>query len=204
MLAYCTACGAPRAPLVSKSTNLAGKPSIIGGALTRVAGWIVLSGGTAVGLALLGILQAIFPQGFAGWAVGLPIIAISVTLGALLLRGGRSLESSGISEQRGTQEAAVFALAEQRGGTVTAPLVAQAIGITVQAADELLTSLAKAQPDHVVLEIDEQGGVFYRVSVRGLSRIQSFDQKLRVAESQKQTDALEEEAAARQGHGTRS
>ena len=41
-------------PLVAKSTNLAGKASIIGGGLTKVAGWIILAGGTAFGLALLG------------------------------------------------------------------------------------------------------------------------------------------------------
>jgi hypothetical protein len=208
VLAYCTACGAPRVPLVAKSTTLAGKPSIIGGALTRVAGWIILSGGTALGLALLGILQAIFPAGFAGWAVGLPIITIAITVGALLLRGGRSLESTGIAEQRGTHEAAIFSLAEQRGGAVTAPQVAQAIGITVERADALLTELAKARPDHVVLEIDEQGGIFYRVSARGLSRVQSFDQKLRVAEAQhsaeEATDTTEAATPGAIGNSTRT
>lgn len=187
MLAYCTACGAPRIPLAAKSTNLAGKPSIIGGALTRVAGWIVLSGGVALGLAFLGILQAIFPAGFAGWAVGMPIILIAITVGTLLLRGGRSLESTGMAVQRDTHTAAIFSLAEQRGGTLTAAQVGAAIGVPPERADELLTALAKAQPDHVVLEIDEQGGVFYRVSARGLSRVQSFDEKLRVAANTAQT-----------------
>src|SRR5206468_10197896 len=65
-----------------------------------------ISGGTAFGLALLGILQAIFPEGFAGWAVGGPIIAIAVTIGALLLRGGKSLESSGVAEQTNTHTSA--------------------------------------------------------------------------------------------------
>ncbi len=186
-------------PLTTKSTNLAGKASIIGGGLTRVAGWIILAGGVALGLALLGLLQAIFPAGFAGWAVGMPIIVIAVTIGTLLLRGGRSLESTGIAEQRGTHEAAIFSLAELRGGTLTAPQVAEAIGVPVPRADELLTELAKARPDHVVLEIDEQGGVFYRVSARGLSRVQSFDQKLRVAQAASHDGAqepVEQEAAA--------
>jgi hypothetical protein len=181
VLAYCTSCGAPRLPLAAKSTNLTGKPSIIGGALTRVLGWIVLSGGVALGLALLGLLQAIFPAGFAGFAVGLPIIALAVLFGTLLLRGGRSLESSGVTEQRETRTAAIFALADKRGGVVTAADVAGALGLSTPSADELLTALAKSNPDHVVLEIDEQGGIFYRVSARGLSRVQSFDEKLRVA-----------------------
>jgi hypothetical protein len=207
VLAYCTACNAPRVPLTQKSTNLAGKTSIIGGALTRVAGWIILSGGTAIGLGLLGLLQAIFPAGFAGWAVGIPIIMMSVTIGALLLRGGRSLESSGVAAQRDTHAAAIFSLAEQRGVLVTAEQVGQAIGVSTAAADELLTALAKAQPDHVTLEIDESpsssGGIFYRVSARGLSRVQSFDQKLRVAQSQQQAEPLEP-AEAVQATRTRS
>jgi len=181
VLAYCTSCGAPRLPLAAKSTNLTGKPSIIGGALTRVLGWIVLSGGVALGLALLGLLQAIFPAGFAGFAVGLPIIALAVLFGTLLLRGGRSLESSGVTEQRETRTAAVFSLADKRGGVVTAADVAGALGLSTSSADELLTTLAKSNPDHVVLEIDDQGGIFYRVSARGLSRVQSFDEKLRIA-----------------------
>jgi parvulin-like peptidyl-prolyl isomerase len=169
-------------PLVAKSTNLAGKASIIGGGLTRVAGWIVLAGGTAFGLAMLGILQALFPAGFAGWAVGGPIIAIAVTVGALLLRGGKSLESSGAAEQRDTHTSAIFQLAEHNQNTVTAEQVAAAIGISTASADELLTSLAKTQPEYVVLEVGEQGNVFYRVSARGLSRVASFDEKLRVAQ----------------------
>lgn len=196
VLAYCTACGAPRMPLVAKSTNLAGKPSIIGGALTRVFGWIVLSGGTAFGLAMLGLLQAIFPAGFAGWAVGLPIIAISVTIGVLLLRGGKSLESTGVAEQRDTHTAAIFSLAEHNQNTVTAAQVAGALGMSTQSADELLTSLAKSNPDHVVLEVDDQGNVYYRVSARGLSRIASFDEKLRVAQ---ESTVLEPEVAEQPG-----
>jgi hypothetical protein len=191
VLAYCTACGQPRIPLTSKSTNLAGKASIIGGGLTRVAGWIVLAGGTAIGLAMLGILQAIFPAGFAGWAVGGPIIAIAVVVGTLLLRGGKSLESSGVAEQRDTHTSAIFQLAEHNQNTVTAAQVAAAIGISTQSADDLLTSLAKAQPDHVVLEVDEQGNVFYRVSARGLSRVASFDEKLRVAQEAAVNEAAE-------------
>jgi hypothetical protein len=189
MMAYCTSCGAQRLPLVAKSTNHAGKPRIIGGALTRVLGWIVLAGGVSIGLGLLGLLQAIFPAGFAGYAVGLPIILIASILGAALLRGGRSLESTGVAEQRETRTSAVFSLAENRGGMVTAAQVANALGMGTSQADELLTSLAKSLPDHVVLEVDEHGGIFYRISSRGLSRVQSFDEKLRVA-TERQEDGI--------------
>ncbi len=197
VLAYCTACGAPRMPLVAKSTTLAGKPSIIGGALTRVFGWIVLAGGAAFGLAMLGILQAIFPAGFAGWAVGLPIIFLSTLLGVLLLRSGKSLESTGVAEQRDTQVSAIFSLAEHNQNTVTAGLVGRALGMSAESADGLLTSLAKSNPDHVVLEVDDQGNVFYRVSSRGLSRVASFDEKLRVAQETAVDESAQRDEQAR-------
>ncbi|HEY1959220.1 MAG TPA: hypothetical protein VGH28_26580 [Polyangiaceae bacterium] len=184
VMAYCTACGAPRIPLAAKSTNLAGKASIIGGGLTRVFGWIVLSGGVALGLALLGILQAIFPAGFAGWAVGLPIVFFSAIFGTLLLRSGRTLEGAGVAAQRETHASAIFSLAERNGNTLTAAQVAAAIGVSQPRADELLTELAKQQPDYVMLEVDDAGAVYYRVSARGLSRIQSFDQRLRVSQTE--------------------
>lgn len=197
VLAYCTTCGAPRIPLVAKSTNHAGKPSIIGGALTRVFGWIVLSGGVAFGLAMLGILQAIFPAGFAGYLVGVPIMLIAATFGTLLLRGGRSLEGAGVNEQRETRTTAIFSLAENRGGIVTAADVAGALGISNAQADEILTDLAKKSSDHVVLEVDDEGRVFYRVNARGLSRVQSFDEKLRVAEREnlEHDDSTRDDAA---------
>ena len=184
VMAYCTSCGSQRLPLVAKSTNHAGKPRIIGGALARAFGWAVLAGGVAIGLALMGILQAIFPAGFAGFAVGLPIMVIATAIGVAMLRAGRSLESTGVAEQRDTRTAAIFSLADNRSGVVTAADVAGSLGMATAEADELLTNLAKTRPDHVVLEVDDQGGMFYRVSSRGLSRVQSFDEKLRVSSEQ--------------------
>lgn len=202
VLAYCTACGAPRVPLTTRATNLAGKGSILGGTLARVFGWIVIGSGAVVGLALLGILQAIFPGGFAGWLVGVPILLFSLIIGIALLRGGRSLETTGVAEQRETRVQAIFSLAENRGGIVTAADVAGSLGVSIAQADSLLTDLAKSHPDHVVLEIDDQGGVFYRVSERGLSRVQAFDEKLRVASSrgeEEQSVAVPPRAARQRG-----
>ncbi len=178
-------------PLVAKATNLAGKGSILGGTLARVLGWIVLGSGVVVGLGLLGLLQAIFPGGFAGWLVGLPILLFGSIIGVALMRGGRSLESSGMAEQRETRMQALFSLAENRGGMVTAAGVSEALAMPSAEADLLLTELAKSHPDHVVLEIDDQGNVFYRVSERGLSRVQSFDEKLRVATSRAEAEPEE-------------
>jgi len=50
-----------------------------------------------------------------------------------------------------------------------------------------------------VLEVDDQGNVFYRVSARGLSRVASFDEKLRVAQEAKIETADADHDAAESG-----
>ncbi len=179
--AYCTACGGPRWPLAAKSTNLAGQTSIVGGTVARVFGWIVLGLGLTLGLMLMGLLQAIFPAGFAGYAVGIPIALLGLGFGIALLRGGKSLAKTGMDEQKETRVQAIFSLSEHRGGIVTAQEVASAVGMPVAEADALLTELAKTHPDHAGVEIDDQGGVYYRVSARGLVRVQAFDDRVRVS-----------------------
>src|SRR5690242_5493841 len=86
VMAYCTACGAPRPPLTGTSLNLAGQPSKIGGAVASVVGWIVLAGGLSLALMITLIAQALFPAGFAGYALGIPIAALSLVVGILLVR----------------------------------------------------------------------------------------------------------------------
>jgi hypothetical protein len=56
----------------------------------------------------------------------------------------------------------VHALAANRGGSLTSLDVAQALGIPFEEADALLTSMAKEQMDHVSVEIDANGGLYYR------------------------------------------
>jgi hypothetical protein len=160
--AYCTACGAPRVPLASSSVTLAGQPSKVGGTVTRVFGWIVLGIGWATALLLGGLLLALFPEGMAWLVVGLPIAFVSSLFGYLLLRSGRGLQELGTGEQKSARTKAIFALAQNRRGMVTARDAAQALDIRPEEADALLTELAKTAPDQVVLEIDDAGGVFYR------------------------------------------
>jgi hypothetical protein len=55
-----------------------------------------------------------------------------------------------------------LALANTRNGVVQAWEVAQALQVTPQEADAILTRLAKENPDHVSVDIDDHGNVLYR------------------------------------------
>ncbi len=160
--AYCTACGAPRLPLASSSVTLAGQPSKVGGTVARVFGWIVLVLGLAISL-LFGLgLYWLFPEGIAWLVVGLPTALASSAFAILLLRSGKSLHQIGTGEQRSARTKAIFALAQNRGGMVTAMGVAQSLNVPAEEADALLTDLAKTTPDQVSLEVDDAGGIYYR------------------------------------------
>jgi hypothetical protein len=161
--AYCTACGQPRLPLVAKSVNLAGQPSQVGGTLTRVLGFIVLFAGLAVALVVFGILAIFVPALWIAAAVGAPLAVLAGLAAWGIIRSGRSLEKSGLTEQRRTQMEAVFALARNEKAPLSAQKVSAALGIPYAHADELLTDLAKRHPELASVEIDDQGGVFYRI-----------------------------------------
>lgn len=162
MAAYCTACGAPRLPLASDSVTLAGQGSKVGGTVARVFGWVVLICGLTAAL-LVGIgLQLLFTGGIAGYVLGLPIALAATIFGYLLLRSGRSLQQIGTGEQKGARTKAIFALAQNRGGMITAMDVAQSLNVSPQEADALMTELAKTIPDQVSLEVDDAGGIYFR------------------------------------------
>jgi hypothetical protein len=160
--AYCTACGASRVPLTSSSVTLAGQPSKVGGAVARVVGWVVLAIGLAVAL-LFGLgLFLLFPEGIAWLVVSTPIVLVTAMFSWLLLRSGRGLQQIGDHEQRGARAKAIFALAHNRGGMVTALDVARSLDIRADEADALLTEMAKTTPDQVSLEMDDAGGIYFR------------------------------------------
>jgi hypothetical protein len=201
--AYCTACGAPRLPLTATSVNLAGQPSQVTGQVTRVFGWIVLAGGLSVAVMVLGLMLAIFPGVLGATLFAAPIAAASIGAGVWLLRSGRTLESAGKGTEHRTKAQAIFALAQNRGGVVTAFDVAAALAIPPAQADAILTDLAKASPDHVAVDIDERSGtVLYRVDPAGQVRMRIFDDRVRVAppapaREAVTVDATEEEARPR-------
>ena len=174
-MAYCTACGALRPPLTGTSLNLVGQPSKIGGAVARVLGWIVLAVGLSIALVVGLLAQAIFPAGFAGLLIGLPLAIISLVIGVLLVRSGKSLGQSGASAEERARVQAIFGLATHRGGAVTALDVSRTLDMPVNEADALLTRLAKEQYDRVAVEIDSNGDLYYRFNLNGMYGVPAIE-----------------------------
>ncbi len=193
--AYCTACGKPRLPLAAKSVNLAGQTSQVGGTVTRVLGFIVLFAGLAVSLVVFGILAIFVPALWIAAVVGAPLALLAILAGWGIIRSGRTLEKSGLSEQEQTRLEAVLALARNQRGPLTAQQVSASLGIGLVQADALLTDLAKRHPELASVEIDDQGGVFYRVDAGVASRIRVAEP---TSDVERWAEAIEAEAAEAQ------
>jgi hypothetical protein len=119
--------------------------------------------GTALSLLLGSFFQAIFPAGILGYVLAGLVGLFSLAVGLSLVFGGRTLERSGDQTARTAREQAIFALAQKRGGTVTAAAVAQVLQLDEQAADTLLSDMAKRAEDRVQLEVDDEGRLYYVV-----------------------------------------
>lgn len=157
--AYCAACGGPRTVLSGASLTHAGKPSAIGGTVVRAFGWATL----AVGLffaAVLGLIATIF-SGTAGAIIGFGLAGFALVVFLVLRSGGKQLEQSGKDARDARRKQALFALAQNRGGRVQARDAAGALEMSIEAADEYLTTMAKQQPDVVGVDIGDQGEVYY-------------------------------------------
>lgn len=162
MNAYCTACGAQRVPLTGTAMNLVGRPSKMGGAVARGLGWATLVAGL-LAAAFFGSLLAILGAPVGLWLGIAAFIAIVPSLTAwVLLRGGSKLKRSGEDAELAAKHQAVIALARARDGVVRAWDVAQSLQLTPKESDELLTRLAKEHPEHVSVDIDEDGALLYR------------------------------------------
>ncbi len=150
-------------PLASSSVNLAGQPSKVGGTVARAFGWLVLFGGWLLAAALSAIAIAVAGAASAApWILGVPVAVLATVLAWVLLRSGRELKASGDSAEQATKDQAMFALANTRGGVLTAWDVAHALDISPTEADARLTRLAKEHPDYVGVDIDDNGTVLYR------------------------------------------
>jgi hypothetical protein len=126
-----------------------------------VLGWAVLLGGGTLAILLALLAAWLLPGSPAPWFVGLPIGIASLSIALLLLLGGRKLRESGVAAERGARTQAIFSLAANRGGTLTAGDVASALDMPTQEADALLTELAKTRSDEVEVDIGERGEVLY-------------------------------------------
>jgi hypothetical protein len=173
---YCTGCGGIRAPLTSRSVNMAGKPSTVGGTVAGVFGWLMLLGGLGVA-GLLATIFALLNYPMLALAVGGPIALLALLFGGGLVMGGKKLRTQGATTQKDTRVEAIFALAQTRKGILLATDVARALSIPVDEADALLTTLAKTDSDHVSLEVNDDGGMFYRFS----NAVWTSEERFRVA-----------------------
>jgi hypothetical protein len=184
-------------PLANTSVSFAGKPAQVGGAVARVFGWLVLVVGLSMALMLGLLLQWLFPGGIAGLVVGVPVAVACLMTAYLLLRGGRALVATGTQAERDAQARAIYALAQNRGGMLSALDVAAALNLAPPAADALLTQMAKETPEQVVLEIDDSGGVYFRFpQVPQLSGAWSAPPapQVRVGGQEQEQEAVEVEA----------
>ena len=168
---------------MAPSVSYAGKPSKVGGTVAGVFGWIVLIVGVSmtIGLALLASLVSTTLS----LAIGIPMGILTLAVSLTLLFSGKKLRQSGESTQNEMRKTALFALARNRGGMVTAQDAANALNIPVTEADAFLTELAKTQSDEVTVEIDDRGGGIYYAFPRLMaaqprSRIATDDPRVRV------------------------
>ena len=154
--------------------NLAGQPSKVGGQITRVFGWAVLIVGTLLAAGTLAACGSVFGMAAAAtYLFAVPLALISWVLSYFLLKGGKQLEQAGVDTQKATRTQAVFALANTRGGMVTPNDLAQAISVTPKEADDILTAMAKEISDHVSIEVDDNGVIYYRFAAAAWSALAS-------------------------------
>ena len=195
-LPYCTACGKIRAPLSGPAVHMTGKPSRIGGQVTQVFGWVALVAGAMIALLVGSFFQWLFAGAIIGWVLGIAIFVITMMVAFALLKGGGALRDSGARAEARTFEQAVFALAQSRGGILSALDVGQVLGMSDVEADGYLTDFAKKNPDRVRVELDEAGTIVYQ-----------FPQYLGTAHTQvapsRDYATLEEDEAAARGATTR-
>ncbi|MGD0677956.1 MAG: hypothetical protein ABSC94_21290 [Polyangiaceae bacterium] len=156
----CAVCGGLRVPLSAPSVNLAGRSWRFGGTLAGVAGGSVIVIGLALAV-MVGGLLALFWSLAVALTVALPLFAVVLLLGLVLIAGGRKLRRSGSNLQRATLDRALLGLTQQRGA-ISAAEGAAALGVSVRQADDSLTELAKREPERVAVDVDEQGVVLYR------------------------------------------
>jgi hypothetical protein len=179
MLAYCAACDQPRTPFSAKALHVTGRPAKLGGSASKLLGYGVLVAGlgTAATLMLLFVLLA--PTSAMGYAVGIPLAILSLVVGLALIYAGRRLHRAGSGAEREAREQALYALATNRGGLLTALDAARALNLNVADVEAVLNDLAKRDPEHVSLEIDDDGALFYAFSRTGDQR-DTFGKRYRV------------------------
>lgn len=153
VVAYCSACGQLRGPLTGASVTHAGTVSKAGGVVAKVAAWLSFAFGA--------VLFLFFGPLLTWWIPATMIAVLTLTVFGLLLWGSRSLAKSGAKSATETKTSAVYALAATRRGELRGVDLMQALGVSKEEGDALLEELSKSHPEDVILEVDDQGGLYY-------------------------------------------
>ena len=157
---YCTACGAPM-PFAAapEAVNVAGQPAKVGGGVAKVLGWGALTAGM-LALLFFALIGWVLGTTATLWVGGFfAVVALIVALPLLL--AGRKLHQAGETREQAARERAIFSLAAQRRGVLTATEVARALEIQEDDADATLTAMAKRPDGQVSLEIEDSGTITY-------------------------------------------
>lgn len=168
----CAACGKPRTGTVvlgggggigsvlpaSRTGREASTSAMLGRARGRTQrGFGIFALGTGI---LVAAIAMVLVPGVLG--VGLAVAGglLGVGAGALSIRAGaKNMEKARTDAARAT-EIAVYELAEEQGGRLTASVAATGLRITVDAADDLLTSLV-GDGSRIDVDVDDEGVVRY-------------------------------------------
>ncbi len=180
VFAFCSACSQARAPFSGKALALAGQPSKLGSRVGRALGSLVLLLGLLLAAVLILCFQLLWPAAHIGYAFGLPVALVALVLGGSLLFASRRLGRAGSQAERQARVEAFYALAVNRGGTLTVTDAARSLQLEVGHVSSLLDDLARTEPEHVSLELDEGGQTFYVFARAGL-RPHPFGAKYRVS-----------------------
>ena len=146
-----------------KVLGVTGQPARIGGFAAKIAAGTVFGLGTFLALLIMLVVQAIWPEGWLGFAIGLPIEFLTLLLTAALYFGGRMLGKAGERAIDDTRVSALKALSRQKGGVLRAMDVAKALHMSERDGDELLMRLARQPDEDVGIDVNDEGEVLYLI-----------------------------------------
>ncbi len=181
-------------PLAGPSVNLAGKGSQVTGKVANVMGKVIGGIGFSVSMLAAGLAWVLSHDWSVVAIASLPVLVLFGVIAAPFVFGGQSLEQSGTKRESHVREQAIFAMAAQRGGLLSAWDVAVAISATPDFADAALTDMAKRLPEKIALELRDDGTVHYRFL--DVLPLPDWNERMRVATESAAASDLDKEAAA--------
>ncbi|MEM7610029.1 MAG: hypothetical protein AAF411_32175 [Myxococcota bacterium] len=196
---YCSACGAHRPALGKRVLGITGRPAKLGGLAAKIAGGAVFGIGTFIALLITLVIQALWSDGWLGYAIGGPIAFLTLMLSGALFFGGRMLGQAGDRAIDDTRKKALRGLAKAKGGVLKAVQVADALHMAPAEADALLTEFAKEPSEDVGIDVSDEGEVLYlfgnpeakrfRIRVQEAGLDEAFDDPEELAEALREHEA---------------